>query len=277
MKYMKKGYDLNDPEIVSVMDELPLWSAPFGMMLLEKIKFKPGAVSLDIGCGTGFPLLEIAQRLGRKAVVYGIDPWSKALNRISHKLKVTGIENVRLVEGIAEELPFGDNFFDLIISNNGLNNCKDQEKVLSECYRTAKPGCQMVITQNLPESMMEFYDVFRWLLDKTGNSDKRDLLKRHISSKRKTVGERIEMLEKAGFRVNEISESSFSYRFIDGTAMLDYFFIRLAFLPSWLEIVEDIDTDGFFKELETELNKVSDEQGELRLTIPFACFDCSKG
>jgi ubiquinone/menaquinone biosynthesis C-methylase UbiE len=276
MNDLKKKYDLNDPEIVSVMDEVPLWSAPFGMALLEKIKFKPGAVVLDIGCGTGFPLLEIAQRLGSKSVVYGIDPWTLALDRIRHKLRVTGTENVRLVEGIAEELPFADNYFDLIISNNGLNNCKDQERVLSECYRTAKPGCQMVFTQNLPESMIEFYDVFRSLLIKTGNSHKVETLEKHIASKRKTVAERLDLLEKAGFRANEVSESSFSYRFIDGTAMLDYFFIRLAFLPSWVEIVEDIDADGFFNELETELNKVALSQGELRLTVPFAVFSSSK-
>ena len=34
--YLKTNYDLNDVELVSVIDELPLWSAPFGLRLLDK-------------------------------------------------------------------------------------------------------------------------------------------------------------------------------------------------------------------------------------------------
>ncbi len=34
---------------------------------------------LDLDCGTGFPLLELAERLGRPALVVGLDPWEAAL------------------------------------------------------------------------------------------------------------------------------------------------------------------------------------------------------
>jgi len=61
--YLKTNYDLNNAETVSVVDELPLWSAPFGLRLLDKIKYKKNITAFDIGSGLGFPLLEVAMRL----------------------------------------------------------------------------------------------------------------------------------------------------------------------------------------------------------------------
>ena len=58
--YLNFNFEANNSDFVSVYDELPLWSAPFGMTLLETIKLKENAKVLDVGCGTGFPLLEIA-------------------------------------------------------------------------------------------------------------------------------------------------------------------------------------------------------------------------
>ena len=59
--------DLNDATVVSAYDELPLWSAMAGLLLLEHVPLRPDMVVLDIGCGTGFPALELAERLGRGA------------------------------------------------------------------------------------------------------------------------------------------------------------------------------------------------------------------
>jgi arsenite methyltransferase len=44
-----------------IYDELPLWSAPFGLTLLDTIRMKKGIRVLDIGSGAGFPMLEIAE------------------------------------------------------------------------------------------------------------------------------------------------------------------------------------------------------------------------
>lgn len=64
--------DLNAATVVDAYDELPLWSALFGALLLRHVPLRPARVALDIGCGTGFPLLELALRLGPTAHVYAI-------------------------------------------------------------------------------------------------------------------------------------------------------------------------------------------------------------
>jgi len=46
-----------------------------------------------------------------------------ALERIKAKIKVYGINNVELINGVAENIPLPDNSVDLIISNNGFEQC----------------------------------------------------------------------------------------------------------------------------------------------------------
>ena len=59
------NYKFKDtPEFVNTFDELPLWSAPFGLLLLKHVELKPNLKVIDIGSGAGFPLLELASRLG---------------------------------------------------------------------------------------------------------------------------------------------------------------------------------------------------------------------
>ncbi|HVR62236.1 MAG TPA: class I SAM-dependent methyltransferase, partial [Polyangia bacterium] len=126
---------LIDPgALAATYDELPLWSAPFGLALLDAVRLRTGMTVLDVGCGTGFPLLEIAARAGA-GVAHGIDPWRAALERARHKAAARGLASVRLHEGVAEALPFAGRTIDLIVSNNGINNVADLDRALAECAR----------------------------------------------------------------------------------------------------------------------------------------------
>ena len=94
--------DVGDPRLPTFFDELPIWSAPFGLALLDLVTLRPGIAALDIGPGTGFPALELAQRLGSTASVIGVDPWGAALEWARARATFLGLDNVRLVEGAAE-------------------------------------------------------------------------------------------------------------------------------------------------------------------------------
>lgn len=63
LKYLEP-LEFRCPECVEFFDELPLWSAPFGLMLLERVPLRPGMQILHIGAGTGFLSVELAQRCG---------------------------------------------------------------------------------------------------------------------------------------------------------------------------------------------------------------------
>ena len=158
--YNRKEYDLNEPDMVSALDELSLWSAPFGLKLLDTIKLKQNMTVMDIGFGLGFPAIEIAARLGKSGHVYGIDPWKLAITRAEQKISALGLTNITLYEGCAEKIPMTDNCISLIVSNNGINNVQNLEQVFSECRRIAEAGAQFTATVNLDGTMHEFYEIF---------------------------------------------------------------------------------------------------------------------
>lgn len=276
--YLNSSFDLNSSDLVNAFDDLPLWAAPFGLKLLDTVKMRPGMTALDIGFGAGFPLVELSMRLGDSARVHGIDPWKAGIERTRLKLKVCGITNVELHEGVAEKLPFEDGLFDLVVSNNGINNVSDVPQALREAHRTMKPGAQFVMTMNLDDTMFEFYDVYRRVLRERDMQRELVLLDQHIHAKRKPIGEVRELLESAGFTVAGLTYDTFSFRYVDGTAMLNHFFIRLAFMDSWKGVLPPNPElhDEIFTDIETRLNALAARQGELRLSIPFAVIDCKK-
>lgn len=273
--YLNANYNLEDPSLVSVIDELPIWAAPFGLQLLDSIRMKPNMRVLDIGFGLGFPVLELAMRLGSRSQIYGLDPWRAGIKRASEKIQKMGLSNVHLIEGVAENLPIDSQVFDLIVSNNGINNVQDIKETFKECYRVMKPDSQMVFTFNLEDTFFEFYDIFRKTLAKHSLENEIKLLHEHIYEKRKPLGEIKELLLQAGFEVNEIKYGNFSYRFIDGTAMFNHFFIKIAFLDSWTKIT-GVHTPKIFSQLEKEINKISLKNGGFQMSVPFATVDCVK-
>jgi len=275
-KYLTHSFNTDDAELISVIDELPLWSAPFGLKLLDTIKLAHNINALDIGCGLGFPVIELAQRLGDTSKVFGIDPWEKATERTLFKIKKYGINNVEIIQGIAEELPFEDSFFDLIVSNNGINNVQNMELALSECARVSKPNAQFVITLNLEDTMIEFYQVFEKVLENNNLNSEIVKMKEQIYFKRKPLSEMKELITSIGFRIINIQHDKFYLRFVDGLTMFNHSLIKYWFLDGWKSILDGVHLEKIFNEVETELNDIAKEKGEILLTVPFVTIDCRK-
>jgi arsenite methyltransferase len=163
--------DLSSPRVITAYDELPLWSAMFGLLLLEEVPITGVKVALDVGCGTGFPLIELAERLGPATQIHGLDPWAAALTRAAEKIASRETRNVTLHEGSASAMSFADETFDLIVSNLGVNNFDDRPGSIRECRRVAKPGAVFALTTNLQGHMQEFYAIFDEVLNSSGDSE----------------------------------------------------------------------------------------------------------
>jgi arsenite methyltransferase len=273
--YLDHAYDVNQPDFVSVYDELPLWSAMFGLVLLERVELKPDMNVLDVGCGTGFPLLELAQRLGPSCHAFGIDPWKAALRRARQKIEAWSIRNVDVVEADAAAMPFADGRFDLIVSNLGINNFDRPEAVLAECWRVARPRARLALTTNLQGHMQQFYDVFQGTLEELGKATRLDRLRAHIEH-RGTAKRLSDMLESAGFKVRQLHQQTFIMRFLNGSAMLRHAFIRIGFLDAWRGILTADEEKQVFLRLEENLNRFAEKRGGLALTIPMAYTEAEK-
>ena len=267
--YLDFRLDLGDPDTVAAYDELTLWSALAGQLLLDRVPLRRHIRVLDAGCGTGFPLLEIAERLGATSTVHGVDTWGEALVRARFKARVRGIENVELVRGDVASLPFPDSHFDLIVSNLGINNFAQPERAASECRRVVKPGGRLALATNLKGHMKEFYEAFEATLADAGDGEALDALEKHIGH-RATPEKLAALLSGAGFRLSRVETSSASMRFADGSALLRHYFIKLGFLDGWKSVVPKERREDVFARLEEKLNALASLREGLTLTIPLA-------
>ena len=104
-------------------------------VLLEKLSHIPFQSALDLGCGTGEMLKLILQEDTHKELC-GIDLSEKMLAVAKSKLP----EQVKLILGDSESLPFSDNAFDVVYCNDSFHHDPAPQNVLREVYRVLKPG-----------------------------------------------------------------------------------------------------------------------------------------
>jgi ubiquinone/menaquinone biosynthesis C-methylase UbiE len=241
----------------------------FGLLMLRYVELRRDMRVLDVGCGTGFPLLELAQRLGPTCHVVGLDPWEPAVERARLKAEIRGVKNVEVHIGDAAKMPFGERAFDLVVSNLGVNNFENPGAALAECRRVLEPSGRLVLTTNLRGHMQEFYAVFETTLRELAKEDALGALRRHVAHRVTLDGIRT-LFERAGFTVSRVVEESTAMRFLDGSALFRHYFIKLGFLEGWRGVVHPADRPEVFARLETNLNRLAQKRGDLTLTIPMA-------
>lgn len=90
---------------------------------------------LDVGCGTGVTGLSFS----REGKVFGVDSSALAVD-FAHRRGLP-----RIAQSVGEGLPFKSGQFDLITSSDVLEHIEDDEAVLAEMARVARPGGLLVI------------------------------------------------------------------------------------------------------------------------------------
>jgi arsenite methyltransferase len=100
----------------------------------------PGEDVLDLGSGAAMDSLVASQMVGSDGSVTGIDMTPAMLERARRAANELGAGNVRFVEGQAEDLPFDDASFDVVISNGVIDLVPDKDAVFDELFRVLRPG-----------------------------------------------------------------------------------------------------------------------------------------
>ena len=179
---------MTDREIMAVQTEIEedkhWWFAGRTRSLLNMIDrvVEPDGQKrvLDIGCGAG----NMFHHLSRYGSVVGVDNNPKPL-------AVARERGYDVREGLAEDLPFEEESFDLVSLLDTVEHCDDDMAVLRECYRVCAPGGYLVIT----------VPAFMWLWSHN------DVLNDH---KRRYSGKELgEKLARIGFKVERMTYNNF--------------------------------------------------------------------
>jgi SAM-dependent methyltransferase len=121
--------------------QIAKYSFKAGEDFIARMQIKPGTRILDVACGTGNTAIPAA-RAG--AVVTGVDI---APNLLEQARQRAAAENLEIVfqEGDAEELPFKDREFDVVITMFGAMFAPRPERVVAQLVRVCRPGGQIAM------------------------------------------------------------------------------------------------------------------------------------
>ncbi len=129
-------YPLVSQRIVSVAE-----------LLVERVGAKDGVELLDVATGSGNVAIPAA-RAG--ANVTGLDLTPKLLEVARARASDAGLQ-IEFVEGDAEQLPFGEDSFDVVTSCFGVMFAPRQDVAVGELVRVARPGATIGVTAWTPE------------------------------------------------------------------------------------------------------------------------------
>ena len=115
--------------------------------LVQYARIRSGQQVLDLACGTGVVAVTAA-RAGAKVTGLDLTPELLAVARENAQLAGVSIE---FHEGDAEVLPFGDNTFDVVVSQYGHIFAPRPEVVVGEMLRVLKPGGTIAFSTWPPE------------------------------------------------------------------------------------------------------------------------------
>lgn len=122
-----------------------LW--PVGQRLVQRVGIGRNEDVLDVACGTGNAAIRAAQAGGR---VVGVDLTPELFDAGRREAAAAGV-SVEWVEGDAEDLPFADESFDVVLSTFGAMFAPRHRVAAAELARVLRPGGRLGLCTWTPE------------------------------------------------------------------------------------------------------------------------------
>lgn len=120
--------------------------AKWKQKILKMVTAKNPTTILDIATGTGDLAILFAKTSATEII--GLDISQGMLDIGKKKIEAQKLDTkIQMVLGDGENIPYADNYFDVITVAYGVRNFEHLEKGLSEILRTLKPGGQFIILE----------------------------------------------------------------------------------------------------------------------------------
>jgi SAM-dependent methyltransferase len=117
---------------------------PLTEVALDHAAPQPGERAIDIGCGCGATVLELARRVGTGGHVLGIDISAPMLNLARRRATEAGYSQATLIEADLATYGFPSQSFDLAFSRFGVMFFADPVAAFANLRAALKPGGRLV-------------------------------------------------------------------------------------------------------------------------------------
>jgi SAM-dependent methyltransferase len=129
--------------------------SPLGLFAIEALAPKPGEAIVDIGCGAGETVLQLAQRVGPGGRVIGVDIAPHLLALARHRAE--GVRQVRFIECDAQRLDLPKESVDGVFSRFGVMAFADPIAAFANFHRILRPAGRLafVCWRSLAENELD--------------------------------------------------------------------------------------------------------------------------
>jgi ubiquinone/menaquinone biosynthesis C-methylase UbiE len=126
--------------------------------LFDQISIGPGMHVLELGCGPGNLWLENLERVPEDVVVVLSDFSEGMLEQARSALVEAGSGfDFKVID--AQDIPYGDDVFDVVIANHMLYHVPDRRKAFGEIRRVLKPGGHFYSSTGGEAHMRELHEL----------------------------------------------------------------------------------------------------------------------
>jgi 2-polyprenyl-3-methyl-5-hydroxy-6-metoxy-1,4-benzoquinol methylase len=133
-------------------------SSPWYLLVGEYLGEVRGLHILEVACGRGGFVRQLAQA---GALVTACDFSFTALNIAKQKLLGRGSPPLAcVVQGDAQNLPFADNSFDVVVSCETIEHLPLVQKAIAELHRVTRPGGRLFLTTPNYFNFMGLYEIY---------------------------------------------------------------------------------------------------------------------
>jgi ubiquinone/menaquinone biosynthesis C-methylase UbiE len=130
--------------------QIARYSAKTAEAFVDRLQIQPGALVLDVACGTGNLAIPAARK---GAQVWGIDIAPNLLEQARERAAAEGLQ-ASFEEGDAEQLPYPGAHFDVVMSMFGAMFAPRPDRVAAELARVCRPGAIIAMANWVPDGFV---------------------------------------------------------------------------------------------------------------------------